>query len=249
VNAAVWTPLSAPPLLAEDEAHIWRASLPRLAPAFERFVESLSPEERDRAARFRKESDRRRYVATHGALRSLLAEYLDIDPRLLTLESAPNGKPALKQPRRDIRFNISHSNDLALLAFTIGREVGIDVEEIRPIPDRDAVARLFFSEGELRALTSLEPAAQTEAFFLCWTRKEAYLKAKGLGLSQNLRDFEVSLVPDQPACLLACNADPAELNRWRLESLRPAANFAAAVAAERQDWRMQLFEWQPARLL
>lgn len=174
----------------------------------------LHNDERRRAGRFRLARDRRRYVVARGLLRTLLAARLGTHPRSVELRCGAHGKPCLAPGSAgDLRFNVSHTGDFALFAFSRGREVGVDVEAVLPMRDADAVARHFFSHSELRAYRALAPGAREAGFFTCWTRKEAYLKALGGGLQSPLSEFD---------------APPG----WSLSSFSPAPGHTAALAVE-----------------
>jgi len=144
---------------------------------------------------------------------------------------------------RSLRFNLSHSHGLALVAVTRGREIGVDIEWVRPGMSDERIAERFFSTGEVRALRKLPERLQDEAFFNCWTRKEAYIKAKGEGLSMPLSDFEVSLRPEESAALLSTKRDPQEASRWLICELFPAPGFVAALVVETGDWKLRCLQW------
>jgi 4'-phosphopantetheinyl transferase len=168
----------------------------------ERLSEMLSPEERARADRFHFRRDRDRFVVRHGMLRSILGAYLHLDPRDLRFSLNQHGKPALTDTGGGLSFSLSHSNALAVYAIGPGPRLGVDVELLRPMPAQRDVAECFFSSREVAALRSLPAPLQSVAFFTCWTRKEAYVKATGEGLTCPLDQFDVSLAPDEPAALL-----------------------------------------------
>lgn len=234
-----WDSPSAPPSLSDDEVHVWRLALDEPAARFARLAGRLSPDEQQRATRFRFERDRRRFAIARGSLREILADYLGEEPERLRFAEGPHGKPALGEPHRDsgLRFNLSHSEALALCAVTRGREVGVDVEAVRPLPDADALAERFLSAAERAALGALPGARRLEAFFRCWTRKEAYLKAVGAGLLQPLDGFDVSLAEKDHDCLLRVSANPAEASRWSVRSLDLGSGYAAAIAAAGRAWK------------
>jgi 4'-phosphopantetheinyl transferase len=195
-----------------------------------RFYDLLDPSERARAAQFRVERDRRRYVVRRGRLRLLLAGYLGRPAAALALTVNRFGKPALAAGA--LRFNLSHSCGLALYSIAHGIEVGCDLERRDPSLAGADIAERFFSRREVRALSALAPARRTAAFFNCWTRKEAYLKARGWGLSLPLDAFDVSLAPDEPAALLGgCDG-------WSVAAFEPAPGYHAAVVAEGAAWRL-----------
>ncbi len=222
---------------------LWRIPLTVEAGAAIELAKCLSPDERLRAERFRAERDHRRFIAGRGALRAILGDELRIAPEHIRFAYGSHGKPCLDPALGvpELRFNLSHSDDLALLALTHHGEVGVDLERIRDDRATDAIACRFFSRAECMALSALPANEQTDAFFAIWARKEAYLKARGEGLHFPLGAFTVSL--GQPAALLEVEGEPDEIDRWRLEALDVGPGFAAALAAERcapspvwRDW-------------
>ncbi|HKP10473.1 MAG TPA: 4'-phosphopantetheinyl transferase superfamily protein, partial [Blastocatellia bacterium] len=161
----------------------------------------------------------------------------------LSFGYSEHGKPSLAGSHSgDLRFNVSHSHELALFAFTWGRELGVDIEWIRPEVAGEQIAEQFFSRDEVATLRALPPGRQAEAFFNCWTRKEAYIKARGEGLSLPLHLFDVSLAPGEPAALLrAAMSD--ETTRWTMTALAPGAGYKAALVAEGRDWHLRRWQW------
>jgi 4'-phosphopantetheinyl transferase len=232
--------------LAGHEIHAWRVDL---SSASSRRVKGLrhilAEDERRRADGFCFEEDRERFVVARGVLRSLLGSYLDLEPGRLNFRYGSHGKPALAEGTGGdtLRFNVSHSRGLALFALTRNREVGIDVEYVRSDLELEEIAGRYFSPQEAAALRSLPTDARTEAFFACWTRKEAYLKARGEGLSIALDGFSVSLVPGEPAVVLNTQEGPSEAARWALRELRPGPGYVAALAAEGHGWRLVCRHW------
>ena len=192
--------------------------------------------------RFRFEKDRRRYLIGRGGLRTLLGRYLDLAPQDLRFETAAAGKPHLASGQGELQFNMAHSGEFVLIAIAEGRKVGIDVEEIRDDFDAGELAAHFFSPGEQRDLETLTGCIKIEAFFECWTRKEAYVKARGEGLSLPLDQFDVSLRPGEPARLIATRPDPAEARRWQLSGLDVADGYKAALAVEGQGWTLRFWD-------
>lgn len=194
----------------------------------------LDEGEQRRAQRYLREHDRSRFITAHGILRVLLGRYLAIEPRTLAFVSGPYGKPALVPglSSLSLRFNISHSHDVALFAFANGREVGVDIEYKRPLGDMEQIAHRFFSPQETASLLSLPPEALPRAFYNCWSRKEAFIKATGRGLSQSLASFDVSLLPDEPVALLAMRDDACAAAHWTLHALPEVTGYAAALAVE-----------------
>jgi 4'-phosphopantetheinyl transferase len=237
-----WLAPSTQPALRSEQVHVWRASLD-YEPSFLRNFESmLSGDEIGRAARFHFSRDRDHFVAGRGILRKLLGAYLDKPPASLKFNYGPKDKPAL--PAGDlsapVKFNLSHSHGLAVYAFTLGREVGIDVEMIRPEFAGDEIAERYFSPREIAELRALPQDLRPEGFFNCWTRKEAYVKARGEGLQIPLESFDVSLTPGEPPKLAS-----ADSSRWSLRSIEPAPRYVAAVVAEGNDWQLWKWAWLP----
>lgn len=232
-----------PPLRLEADTasvHVWLAALTLPAADLQQLEAILSQDESLHAQRFRFERDRCRFIAARGMLRMLIARYLQVAPSTLQFTSGPYGKPALS-PRSGgdlLRFNLSHSQDVALYAIAWGREVGVDIEYMRPLDDMESIARHFFSPQEQAALHSLPAALQQQGFYQCWTRKEAYIKASGIGLSQPLDQFAVSLAPDEPARLLYVQDQPDEVRRWSFQTLQPPDGYAAALAVEGAEWQL-----------
>jgi 4'-phosphopantetheinyl transferase len=222
--------------LPADEVHVWRASLERPAQAVARMRMLLAADEQHRADRFRFERDRSRYIVGRALLRGLLGRYLDTAPEDLAFQYGEFGKPALPGGPW---FNLAHSGSVALYAFSSLGEIGVDVE----LDDRDVaserVAERFFSPAEVSVLRALPTAAQPRAFLACWTRKEAFIKARGDGLSLALDSFDVTLEPDLPAALLRtawCRDEP---GRWRLQDLSDRrAGYIAAVALRGDGWSL-----------
>jgi 4'-phosphopantetheinyl transferase len=174
-------------------------------------------------------------------LRAILGGYLNQGPECLSFCYNSQGKPALDGDA--IRFNVSHSHGVALYAVTRGREVGIDIEHIRFDLAVAEIAERFFSRREVVMLRALPAEVQRQAFFLCWTRKEAYIKARGEGLSLPLDQFDVSLAPGEPAAVLGTQRDPSEASRWSLQELTPAPGYVAALAVEGHGWRLTCWQW------
>jgi 4'-phosphopantetheinyl transferase len=194
---------------------------------------SLSPDERRRAARFVFERDRRRFIAARARLRQLLGERLGVSPEKVQLAYSSAGKPSLAPGyERDLRFNLSHCEDVAVFAFADGREVGIDVEAVRELEDAGEIAARFFSPAEDEAYRGLPERERPQGFFNCWTRKEAFIKALGSGLSHPLDSFAVSLAPGEPARILRAGGVPGERCGWTLQGFVPGPGLVAAVVVQ-----------------
>ena len=197
----------------------------------------LDQEEITRARRYRFDADRRRFARAHGQTRQILGALLGVAPTALIFEKNLYGKPALLNSRA--RFNLSHSQDVGLLAVAMEQEVGVDIEAIRADIDHEMIAGRFFSPEEQHALQALPDDSRVAGFFHCWTRKEAYIKARGLGLSIPLDQFAVSLQPGQPARLL--HPEAGAPSDWTLFGLAPQEGFCGAAAI--QGAAPELFCW------
>lgn len=231
------------PVLWPNEVHVWRARLDGAWP--KSFELSLSQDDRERATRFKFEGDRQRFIMARASLRTILARYLKSNAAGLQFDLGSFGKPSLAPVGNllDLRFNLSHSHQLALIAITRGREVGVDVEFMRADFASDEVAAHFFSPAEVNQLTRMPAEMKTRGFFNCWTRKEAYIKARGEGLSHPLDLFDVSFAPDAPAALLDSRVDKAEVSRWSFEDLSPHPAYAAALTVEGNFSRLMLWDF------
>jgi 4'-phosphopantetheinyl transferase len=223
----------------------------------ETLAECLSAEERRRAERFVRDIDGRRFIVSHAALRTILGRYLGIPPDRVEMTVRVGGKPelAIASPRPlgegpgvraagPLRFNLSHSEALALIALTLECEVGVDVEHVRPMSDIANIVKRYFAPGEQAAWLALPECERLAGFFRCWTRKEAYLKARGIGLSGGLDKFEVSLAPDDPPRLLHV-ADPNDSPaRWQMHDIAAGYGYMAACVVEGAVEKVSILEWQ-----
>lgn len=217
------------PELQPDVVNVWVRSLQ--VPSFveKACYELLSGEEHERATRYRIERPRKDFIVTRGTLRSLAAAYLGTAPLDLSFRYSEYGKPILDGPF-DLHFNVSHTEGVALIAFVRAHEIGIDIEKINPKPDVRRLAERFFSVRERHSLEKLSGDELQAAFFRCWTRKEAYVKARGKGLSLPLHQFDVSVAADESHALLATRPDASEADRWTLSDLSTGPGYAAALA-------------------
>jgi 4'-phosphopantetheinyl transferase len=236
-----FAPSRGPGGLDPGTVHVWYASLDDLPEAVLR--EPLSHDERERVRRFHFERDRRRFVTARGLLRFLLGHYVGRDPADLRFGYGPRGKPFLAG-NDGPRFSLSHSGGLVVLAFARDRELGVDIEQERPLPEAEDLARCYFSPWERAELRRLSPRERQPAFFRCWTRKEAFIKATGNGLSCPLDAFDVTLAPRDPARLLRIEGEPEAARRFWLEDLQPAADVAGALAVEGRPRRVVSREWE-----
>jgi 4'-phosphopantetheinyl transferase len=229
--ASEWITGPAAPKLSTNEVHIWKVDL------FQRAVPDvgavLSSDELERASRFHFERDRQRFAIAHSSLRIILGSYLNLPPATLTFGQTEYGKPFLTNLKADgLLFNMSHSGDVVVIAVAREREVGIDVEFMRADFATSEVAEHFFSVAEIYTLSGLDPHLRPSAFFNCWTRKEAYVKARGEGLSMPLDQFDVSLAPGMQAAMLGNRIDESEKCRWIFHDLQVTPGYAAALVVE-----------------
>jgi 4'-phosphopantetheinyl transferase len=239
--------LTAPehPVLSGDELHVWSASLELDGWSISSLERTLSGDELDRAERYRFAVDRRRFVAARGLLRLILGRYLGTPPEALSFRYGLYGKPSLAVAPggTGLQFSVSHSSGLVLYAVARARQVGIDVERIRPLPEAQTLVEQYFSAAEQAAFHALPREQQLPAFFRCWTRKEAFIKAKGQGLSLALDGFDVSIAPGEPARLLRVDGDPREASCWSLHELLPGRGYMAALAVERNGSHLSCWQW------
>lgn len=215
-----------------SRVHLWSLSLSLPPTALAQAASLLAPSEAARAARFRFEGGRARAIAARGQLRAILGRCLGAEPAGLEFGYGPRGKPALAGvwSGSGWHFNLAHSSELALLAVTRSGPVGVDVERIRPLREVDQLVSRFFSPREDAVFQGLAAEQKPEAFFRLWTRKEAWLKATGEGITESLGRVEVSFLPGEPARLLSLPEGAAALSAWRLHDLDPGPGFVAALA-------------------
>jgi 4'-phosphopantetheinyl transferase len=230
-------------VLSEDEVHIWRADLDLVESSLSTFLQLLSPDEKNRAQKFRFVGDRHNFIAARGILRSLIGKYLKINSAEISFLYNEFGKPRIANSN-PLHFNISHSQNMAVFAFTKRFNIGIDVEFVNPDVEVKEIAANFFSTNEVMNLFALPEKQQTLGFFNCWTRKEAFIKAVGEGLSFPLDTFEVSLEPDKPAKLLVTDWHPKAVSQWSIYSMSPGANFVGSLAIEGLVEQVKFWNWQ-----
>lgn len=229
--------------LAADEVHLWQAALEeRRVAIFEPF---LSPDELARANRFRFTKDRNHFVVARGLLRNLLAAYLGVNSAEIRFSYGAQGKPFLVLDNQtELNFNLSHSHGRAAFAFTRGRELGVDLEYVKDDFDDAEIAERFFSRNETLALRTVPKDLRKQAFFNCWTRKEAYIKARGEGLSMPLAEFDVSLKSNEPAALLNNCREEREVSRWSMQAIAAPVGYVGALVVEGHDWRLKSFTFE-----
>lgn len=231
--------------LLPGEVHLWRIRLNSLIDKRHRFEENLSDDERSRMNRFRFQKDQERFTITHACLRDILSRYLSISPDMVRFKTGPFGKPEVSSSMtlEPIQFNLSQSEEVALVAVALGREVGIDVERIKNDVQTANISRRFFSRFEVDSILALPVESQTAAFFACWTRKEAYIKARGEGLSIPLNKFSVSISLEERPILVDTDRDKSELSRWTFRHLTPAPGYFGALVVEGSEWELHQWDW------
>ena len=233
MSRSMWSPAPQTLSLTSNDVHVWRAPLEQPEDVQERFLRTLDLDERKRADRFHFEKHRRRFILGRGFLRLLLGRYLAIAPEDVRFAYGPYGKPSLDSDHdaSRLRFNASHSHELAIYGFVQDHEIGVDVEHSQAEFAGEDIARHFFSAYEIRKLMALPEGERAAAFFRCWTRKEAYIKAFGSGLSHPLDQFDVTLAPDEPAALIRDYRDEQATSRWSMFNLE-LEGYAGAVVVE-----------------
>jgi 4'-phosphopantetheinyl transferase len=221
-----WNPAPRELVLAPEEVHLWYASLEQPTSLVEQLMPTLSANERARAERFHFTRDREHYILARGMLRKILGNYLKVELGCLEFNAGPNGKPALihRSSSSAIHFNLSHSHNLTLYAFSRDREVGIDLEYIRPIAEAEQIAERFFPQQARNVLRNLSPNELDKQFFIYWTRMEAYLKARGDGLAGISDDHDITY--------------------WSIYDLQPAAGYISALAVQASSIRVVCYEWK-----
>jgi 4'-phosphopantetheinyl transferase len=233
-------------VLAHDEVHVWRATLDQPSFRTEVLLRTLAADEQTRAGRFYFAKDREHFIVARGVLRAILGGYLNRAPDCLSFCYGAHGKPDLagEADVDAIRFSVSHSHGAVLYAVARGREVGIDLERVRYDLPVAELAERFFSRSEAARLRALPTATQSEAFLRSWTRKEAYIKALGGGLSIPLDRLDVTQAAGEPGPVLAMQRDPSKAARWSVRGLSATSGYVAALAVEGDGWRLSCWQWQ-----
>ena len=241
----LWSPAPKDLIGADHEVHVWRARLELPSSQVQRLRGILTDDELGRADRFSFEIDRQRFIVARGTLRSILSRYMAIYPGHLHFSYNQYGKPFLAPEFNSelLNFNLSYSGGMALYAITRDREIGIDVEHVRSDFEYEEIAKRFFSVSEVAVLRTIPTGEKLEAFYHCWTRKEACLKAHGKGLSLPLDSFEVSLAPGDPPMLLNTKDESQKHSLWTLSDLNPGIGYIGALAVKGIGCRFKYWEW------
>ncbi|MDT8368394.1 MAG: 4'-phosphopantetheinyl transferase superfamily protein [Longimicrobiales bacterium] len=244
--ASAWPPSPPRPSFAPGDIHLFRVGLDVPDHRLQRLHRFLATGERARAERFHDSRDARRYVVGRATLRSVLARYLVCAPVEVVIATEASGRPIVPSACRHgpLFFNVTHAGDLALVAVTGIAPIGVDVEEIHEIAEMERLADRFFSPEESRALRELPGDLRTAAFFRCWTRKEAVLKATGEGLAGDLGRFEVTLDP-APARVVRWDGRSGRSAGWNLRHLAPAPGFVGALALRGPIRSLRMWSWPP----
>jgi 4'-phosphopantetheinyl transferase len=243
--ASLW---SKPPknlVISNQEVHIWRIFIDIDSPIIKTYLPILSIDEQEKANRFCFLNDRNRFITVRSILRRIIGYYIGKSPRELKFNFNQYGKPFLSQnsSTNAIKFNVSHSHEIALIAVNQDFDIGVDVEYIHTNFDFEGIVERFFSVNEKNVWRSLPNYQKVEAFFNCWTRKEAFIKAKGKGLSLPLNEFDVSFKPGEPASLLNTAWDKKEVDDWSVEEIKPAYGYVGALAVEASNLEVKFWQW------
>lgn len=237
-ESSTWTEPPSSLSLKTGTVHVWRIALNQEDEKLHDFRGTLEAAELERAARFHFEKHRRHFIVARGFLRAVVARYLGSQPAALRFEYGTYGKPALASGHT-LRFNLSHSNEVALLAVALDAELGVDVEHIRADFASEDIARRYFSRAEVEVFNALPQEERAAAFFRCWTRKEAYIKAIGKGFSQALDAFDVTLAPGLEAELVRAEDD--DVSRWWMSDIEVGEGYAGALIVERPVAEVKFF--------
>ncbi len=244
IAATSWRRTPADLALAADVVDVWRSRVDLTAMQRLAMQQCLSTIEIERANRYRVVTRREEFIVARGLLRTILARLMHIDPREIEFTYGDKGKPSLASPDigRAISFNVSHSYGMILIAMTMEKAVGVDVEQVRDSKDFRRIAERFFSPAECQALAVVPMDDQQQAFYNCWTRKEAFLKASGLGITTALDSFDVAFWPAGDARLLATRWDTSQVDRWSMTHLTPGGEHVATVAVEGQGMAVRCWD-------
>jgi 4'-phosphopantetheinyl transferase len=242
----IWKTFSSEAPFLKNDIHIWQADLDLPMTDIQMFKETLSMDEMERAKRFHFDKDRNRFIVRRGILRAILGRYLNVEPSRVQFCYGKNGKPILTDTfgKKTVCFNLSHSEGVGLYAVTQDHEIGVDIEHVRDILDMAQIAERFFSVRENIIFCSLPAGKRKEAFYNCWTRKEAFVKAIGKGLTFALNTFDVTLAPGEPAELLEIAGNIKEAAHWSVQPLALTHGYVGAIAVKKHDCSLAYWMWQ-----
>jgi 4'-phosphopantetheinyl transferase len=240
-------PPPASPALTERDVQVWRIFLDQPPAVVARLRSLLAPDELGRAERFRAAQLEEHFIVSRGSLRTIAGRSLGIAPSRLSFDYGPHGKPMIAARPNDVplTFNLAHSHGIALLAVSLTRQLGIDIERVRPLDDFERIIVRYFSASERAEFLALPERLRLEAFFRGWTRKEAYMKAIGMGFSMPLDQFSVTVSPCKEPRLLHVAGRPREEDRWRFVDIDPAPGYQGAIAVEGTGWALHRFQHEP----
>jgi 4'-phosphopantetheinyl transferase len=242
-SANIWRLPPKELLLTDKSIHVYRIALDLPDGDIHELTAILSPDEIARANRFVYPNYRSYFIAGRAQMRLILSRYTHQYAGDLDFDYNEYGKPFLSSPTGNIQFNASHSQLLGLVAVTLNKRIGVDIERVRTDIDYTQIAQQFFAPGEVERLMDLPLEMRLEAFYACWTRKEAFIKARGMGLAIPLDQFEVSFTPDLPPQLVYSGSDLIAKHDWSLYELRPGTGYIAALAVQKQDWEILCWQW------
>lgn len=228
--------------LHHGEVHTWRVWLDLSSHEIDTMQVTISEPEMDRAEKFHFLKDRNRFIAAHSYLRQILAKYLELEPEEIRYTYNEHGKPEFDSDFSQMRFNLSHSEFIGLIAVSKMSRIGIDIERIKQQVNIEEIAKRFFSSGETKKILSLSESERNEAFFRCWTQKEAYIKALGVGMLMSLNQFEVSFEPGIPPKIKHIDGDEGEAARWNMYHINPNEGFIGALVVEGKPTDVKLFQ-------
>ena len=233
--------------ISADHVDVWLASTDPGELQIRAYKALLSPAELERLEKFRVEFKHREYIVSRGLLRRVMTKMTGLDVAGVDFDYGEHGKPSLpgRAESGSAAFNVSHSHGLALVALTLGGRLGVDLEKIRPKVEWRSLAEHYFSEAEIRALDGYSDEAGLKAFFTCWTRKEAFVKALGGGISYGLKEFDVSIDPDEARAALTIRAEDEDASRWLIKNLPVPASHVAALALDRSACELRLWRADP----
>ncbi|HEY3968528.1 MAG TPA: 4'-phosphopantetheinyl transferase superfamily protein [Planctomycetaceae bacterium] len=240
-----WPAPAEHPTLKPRIVHVWSLALDLPHNTIDGLRMNLADDELARAARYKFDRHRRRFIACRGQVRQILANYLGTDASRLSFQYGPKGKPALAAPWSEsgVEYNVSHSHERALCAVALNHELGVDVEHLRTPYDFEGIAAQFFAAEEVAALRELSDSARLTAFFACWTQKEAVLKAVGAGLSIPLNQVVVSLAPQQPAVIRNFLDASGQSTDWWMQNLEPFPGYVGAIASQGSSLEMACWQF------
>ena len=232
------------PVLNQERVHIWRANLNPSSDEVTRLSTLLAADETARANKYRFPEHKRRFIVARGVLRQLLGNYLNISPKHLKFEYSERGKPYIfnSNTSKAIQFNISHSEEYALLGFTYDRSIGVDIEYLRAMPDAVKIAKRFFAPQEYELICSLDAKQQSQTFFKLWTAKEAYLKAIGTGLS-GLASIKINFDSSGDRIYLSSIDNSTSVDNWSIYSCLPTPNYVGTIAIDAPVTKQQICFW------